>query len=42
MGLTTREAAWILGVYPGGALVERGGIRAARAGYNCWVLSSVA
>jgi len=40
-GLTTREAAWILGVHPGGALVERGGIRATRTGYNCWVLERI-
>jgi hypothetical protein len=41
LGLTTREAAWILGVHPGGALVERGGIRATRTGYNCWRLERI-
>lgn len=38
LGLTTREAAWILGVHPSGGMVERGGIRATRTGYNCWRL----
>ena len=41
LGLTTRETAWILGVHPGGVMVERGGIRATRTGYNCWRLERI-
>lgn len=40
LGLTTAEAAWILGVKPGAAVVTRGGIRATRTGWNCWRLES--
>lgn len=40
LGLTTNEAAWILGVKPGAAVVIRGGIRATRTGWNCWRLES--
>ena len=40
LGLTTAETAWILGVRPGAAVVDRGGIRATRTGWNCWRLSS--
>lgn len=41
LGLTTTEAAWILGVKPGGSPITRGGIRATRTGWNCWRLESV-
>jgi hypothetical protein len=40
LGLTTTEAAWILGVKPGAGVVTRGGIRATRTGWNCWRLES--
>ena len=40
LGLTTAEAAWILGVKPGGSPITRGGIRATRTGWNCWRLES--
>ncbi len=42
LGLTTAEAAWILGVRPGGSPVTRGGITATRTGWNCWRLQSAA
>lgn len=38
LGLTTAEAAWILGVKPGGSPITRGGITAIRTGWNCWRL----
>jgi len=38
LGLSTNEAAWILGVRPGSAVVTRGGIRATRTARNCWQL----
>ena len=38
LGLTTSEVAWILGVHPGGAVVQRGGITATRTARNCWLL----
>jgi len=41
LGLTTAEAAWVLGVRPGSAVVERGGIRATRTGWNCWRLERI-
>lgn len=40
LGLTTTEAAWILGVRPGSSPITRGGIRATRTGWNCWRLES--
>lgn len=38
LGLSTSEAAWILGVKPGAAVVTRGGITATRTARNCWQL----
>lgn len=38
LGLTTAEAAWILGSRPTGPTVTRGGIQATRTGWNCWRL----
>jgi hypothetical protein len=38
LGLSTSEAAWILGVRPGAAVVTRGGITATRTARNCWQL----
>jgi hypothetical protein len=38
LGLSTSEAAWILGVRPGAAVVTRGGITATRTVRNCWQL----
>ena len=40
LGLTTAEAAWILGAKPAGAMVTRGRVVAIRAGFNCWTLSA--
>jgi hypothetical protein len=40
LGLTTNEAAWILGVRPGSSPLTRGGITATRTGWNCWRLES--
>lgn len=40
LGLTTAEAAWILGARPAGAMVTRGRVVAIRAGFNCWTLSA--
>lgn len=40
LGLTTAEAAWILGVRPGSAVVTRAGITAVKTGWNCWRLVS--
>ena len=40
LGLTTAEAAWILGVKPGSSPIVRGGIKATRTGWNCWRLES--
>jgi hypothetical protein len=40
LGLTTAEAAWILGAKPAGAMVTRGRVIASRAGFNCWTLSA--
>lgn len=40
LGLTTAETAWILGVKPGSSPITRAGIRATRAGWNCWRLES--
>lgn len=39
LGLTTSEAAWILGVLPGSSPLTRGGITATRTGKNCWLLT---
>ena len=39
LGLTTAEAAWILGVRPGSSPVSRGGITATRTSWNCWQLT---
>ena len=39
LGLTTNEAAWVLGVIPGSSPITRGGITATRTGKNCWLLS---
>ena len=39
LGLTTSEAAWVLGVFPGSSPLTRGGITATRTGKNCWLLS---
>jgi hypothetical protein len=41
LGLTTMEVAWVLGVKPGASPLTRGGIRATRTGWNCWLLESV-
>lgn len=40
LGLTTAEAAWILGCRPTGPTVTRGGVTATRTGWNCWRLSA--
>ena len=40
LGLTTAEAAWILGAKPAGAMVTRGRVVAIRTGFNCWTLSA--
>ena len=40
LGLSTAEAAWILGARPAGAVVVRGRIQATRTGFNCWTLSA--
>lgn len=40
LGLSTMEAAWILGVRPHGEVFRRGGIVATRTGWNCWWLRS--
>jgi len=40
LGLSTAEAAWILGARPSGAMVTRGRVTATRAGFNCWVLTA--
>lgn len=38
--LTTAELTWVLGVRPGGAVVQRGGLEARRQSRNVWRLSA--
>ena len=40
LGLTTAEAAWVLGVKPSTSPLTRAGITATRTGWNCWRLTS--